>query len=144
MWVRNKNKKFEEAADKNHSHTEYAQTNHSHSSYASKEHSHTTYKNKSDFAVASKSGLMLYGAGGGAVLNYPSGFNKDNCAIISVEFCPNGEGYGGSLIIYQNYKYLIYAELDSSNIRFGYRNISDVSSNDDKLTGTVRVVLVKV
>ena len=134
MWVRNKNKKLEEAAPKVHGHTDYA----------AKSHSHTMYKNKSDFGVVTKQGLMLYGVGGGAVIPYPDGYNKDNCTILAIEFCPDGGGYKGRLVNYKNYKYLMYAELGDNSVQFGYRNISDTNSNDDKLTGTIRIVLMKL
>lgn len=142
MWVRNRNKEFEEAASKTHEHDDYAAKTHSHSEYANSNHTHIMYMNKSDFAVVTKSGVMLYGVGGGAIISYPNGFNKDNCTILAVEFCPDGDGggYKGRLI---NYKYLMYAGLTDNSIQFGYHDISGTNSDEEKLTGTIRIILMK-
>ena len=161
MWVRGRTKRFEEAASKEHSHSnyalkdhthtayasktheheDYAAKTHSHSGYASSSHTHASYKNKSDFATVTKSGIMLYGVGGGAIIPYPDGFNKNNCTILSVEFCPDGGVYKGWLI---NYKYLMYAGLGDNNVPWGFHDISGENSDDNKLTGTIRIVLMKL
>ena len=145
MWVRGRTKRFEEAASKEHSHSNYALKDHTHTAYASKTHehedTHASYKNKSDFATVTKSGIMLYGVGGGAIIPYPDGFNKNNCTILSVEFCPDGGVYKGWLI---NYKYLMYAGLGDNNVQWGFHDISGENSDDNKLTGTIRIVLMKL
>lgn len=138
MFIRDRKKIFSEAAEKDHTHAEYA----------AKGHTHIDYKNKADFTVITYPGVKLYGAGGGTTLTYPSGFNKDNCAVISIGFCPlsdsSGGGYRGNVVMYQSHKYLMFSELGKNNLYFRYVNISGTGSNNDEFVGTIRIVLMKL
>ena len=84
---------------------------------------------KSDFAVITHTFYQT----GYATENYPSGFNKDNCVVVSVMFCPSGStyrtaaGWGAESIV--------AASLNNDNIRI---------NNTLDGTATVKVVLMKI
>ncbi|WP_286144712.1 hypothetical protein [Bacteroides caecimuris] len=134
MQVRGKNKMFTEAADKNHSHSNYALTNHTHGNYIS----------RNDIAIVQIGG-QLSAAAGGIPVNYPQGFDSQNCVPISILFASNDKPnqWNANVFLGTDHEYLFHLSL-GNRMLISYRSLDGGGSLDDaKHEGKFRIILLK-